>query len=357
MKKAYEFVCEQCGATLYFSASEGELICSHCSHINTIERSFESIVEKDYEATISRLKAVEKKALRKMESVCSSCGATFELHDNVHASECPYCSSPIVNETTFYRPIPPQGILPFKITQKEAQAHFEAWLDGRWFAPNKLKAFALHDDVLKGIYIPYWSYDADTYTNYRGRSGEKYYEEERYSEIVENRSVTKRRQVEKVRWRDVSGDFNRHFDDVLVMATKALKQTLSRWDLENLVDYDPSYLSGYESELYSVALDDGLISAKSHIDFFIRSDIKMQIGGDIQEIDYLSTDYTNITYKHILLPLYASAFELDGKVYSYVINGRNGDISGDRPYSVIKIALSIGAVVLSLGILYYFFRG
>lgn len=357
MRQEYYFTCEQCGAKLHFSASQGALSCSHCSYINTIERSFEEIVERDYKETVSQLKALEKKVLKKTESVCSSCGATFELSHEIHASECPYCSSPVVNETTPYRPIRPQGILPFKITQEEAQAYFEEWLDGRWFAPNKLKAFGIHDGILKAIYIPYWTYDADTYSSYKGRSGKKYYEEESYSEIIDKERVIKTRQVEKIRWSDVSGDLHRHFDDVIVMATKALKHTLSHWDLENLVDYNPSYLSGYESELYSVNLDDGLIRAKSNIDFFIRSDIKMQMGGDVQEINYLRTDYSDITYKHLLLPVYASAFELDGKVYSYVINGRNGDISGDRPYSVIKIALSAGAVLLSLGVLYYFFRG
>ena len=127
--------------------------------------------------------------------------------------------------------------------------------------------------------------------------------------------------------------------------------------MENLVDYDASYLSGYESEVYSVELDEGLESAKSNMDFFIRSAIKSKIGGDVQEIEYLATDYSNITYKHILLPVYASAFKFEGKIYSYVINARNGDISGERPYSKIKIALAVVGVALVLGGLFYFFGG
>ncbi len=357
MQKEYQFPCEKCGAKLHFSASEGELECPYCSHINKIERAFSQIVENDYETTIAKLKEEKQKKVEVTSTKCNACGATFELSENIHASSCPYCSSPIVNETAYYRPIKPQALLPFKIEKKEARELFQKWLDGRWFAPNDLKKYATQDGELKAIYVPYWTYDADTYSNYRGRRGDKYYEEERYSEVVDGKSVTKTRRVEKIRWRDVSGDLQKHFDDVVVMATTSLKHSLSHWDLENLVDYDASYLSGYESEVYSVELDEGLVSAKSNMDFFIRSAIKSQIGGDVQEIEYLATDYSNITYKHILLPVYASAFKFEGKTYSYVINARNGDISGERPYSKIKIALAVVGVALVLGGLFYFFGG
>ena len=357
MQKEYQFPCEKCGAKLHFSAGEGELECSYCSHINKIERAFEQILEKDYEATIAKLKAEKEKSVEVTSTKCNACGAVFELSENIHASSCPYCSSPIVNETAFYRPIKPQALLPFKIEEKDARKLFKVWLDGRWFAPNNLKKYASKDGKLKAIYVPYWTYDSDTYSNYIGRRGDKYYEEESYTETVNAQSMTKTRRVEKIRWHDVSGDLKKHFNDVLVMATASLKHSLSPWDLENLVDYDASYLSGYESEIYSLELDEGLISAKSNMDFFIRSAIKSQIGGDVQEIEYLVTDYSNITYKHILLPVYASAFKFEGKTYSYVINARNGDISGDRPYSKMKIALSVAGVALLIGILYYFLRG
>ncbi len=357
VKKEYQFPCEQCGAKLHFSASKGELECPYCSHINKIERAFEQIVENDYEATIARLEEEKKKEVEVTSTKCNACGAVFELSENIYASSCPYCSSPIVNESAYYRPIKPQALLPFKVEKKEARALFQKWLDGRWFAPNDLKKYASQDGELKAVYVPYWTYDADTYSSYRGRRGDKYYVDETYSEIVDGKSVTKTRKVEKIRWHDVSGDLQKHFDDVVVMATSSLKHAFSHWDLENLVDYDASYLSGYESEVYSVELDEGLVRAKSDMDLFIRSDVKSRIGGDVQEIEYLATDYSNITYKHILLPVYASAFKFDGKVYSYVINARNGDISGERPYSKVKIALAVVGAVLVAGGLFYFFGG
>ena len=355
MKKEYRFPCEQCGAKLKFSASEGELKCEHCSHINIIERAVQNIVEKDYYKAIEMLKDISAKPAEVTSVKCQSCAAVFDISENIHASTCPYCNSAIVNETALYRPIKPQGILPFKVTKQEARKLFKEWLKDLWFAPNKLKQYSAEDSTLKGIYIPHWTYDSDTSSRYRGRRGDKYYVNETYTETVNGSSQTKTRQVAKIRWSNVEGNLDKPFDDVLIMATSSLKHTLGNWDLKNLVDYDESYLSGYESEVYSVELDEGLQSAKHHMESSIQFAIKQQIGGDEQEITSLNSEYSNITYKQILLPIYASAFNFNGRVYSYIINGRNGDISGDRPYSTVKIALAVISGLVVAGVGYYLF--
>ncbi len=353
MQKEYRFPCEKCGAKLRFSASEGELKCEHCSHVNIIQRAFKNIVEKDYDKAIEMLKNSSSNTSEVTSIKCNSCAAVFNLSENVHASTCPYCSSAIVNETALYKPLKPQGILPFKVTKKEAKELFKEWLKDLWFAPNKLKKYSGQDSKLEGIYTPYWTYDSDTLSRYRGQRGDNYYVKETYTQTVDGQSQTKTRDVKKIRWSDVEGTLNKSFDDVVVMATSSRTHTLSNWDLENLVDYDESYLSGYESEVYSIELDKGLDSAKFIMESGIRFDIEQQIGGDEQQIDFLDSEYSNITFKHILLPIYASAFNFNGKVYSYVINGRNGEISGDRPYSVMKIAFASLAVVSVIGIVYY----
>ncbi len=353
MQKEYRFPCEKCGAKLKFSASEGELKCEHCSHVNVIERAVKNIVEKDYNRAIQELKNISDKPVEVSSVKCQSCAAVFDIKENIHASTCPYCSSAIVNETELYRPIKPQGILPFKVTKKEARELFKEWLKDRWFAPNKLKRYGAEDSKLEGIYIPHWTYDSDTFSRYRGRRGDKYHINETYTEVVNGERQTKTRRVEKIRWSNVEGSLDKSFDDVLVMATSSLKHSLSDWDLKNLVDYDESYLSGYESEVYSVELDEGLKSAKFLMESSIRVAIKRQIGGDQQEINSLDSDYSNITFKQILLPIYASAFKFNDKVYSYVINGRNGEISGDRPYSVAKITFTVLALLSIVGAGYY----
>ena len=349
-KQEYIFPCEQCGAKLNFSVATGELKCPYCSHVNIIERAFTQVVEKDYQKAIAELKEISEHPSEVSSSKCPTCAATFELSEDIYASECPFCGSAVVNEVSLYRPIKPQALLPFSITKAQAKTIFRTWLKSHWFAPNKLKHYSAEDSKLKGIFIPYWTYDAGTFSRYSGRRGDKYYVNESYSD----NGVSKTRRVEKIRWSNVSGDLNKSFDDVLVMATNSLKYSSYRWDLENLVDYNESFLSGYESEVYSIELDTGLQSAKSIMQHYIRNAIKNQIGGDRQEILFLDSDYFDITFKHILLPLYASAFNFDGKLYAYTINGRNGEINGERPYSKVKIAFAVLSVLVVGGIIYYF---
>lgn len=354
MKLERVFPCEQCGARLTFSAATGELKCPYCSHINIIERQFSQIIEKDYLQAVKELRHFSESRPKITSLKCPTCAATFDLGEGTHASKCPYCGSAVVNEVELYRPIRPQALLPFKITKQEAGKLFKEWLQSRWFAPNSLKQYSGEDSTLLGIYVPYWTYDSDTHSRYTGRRGIEYQEMESFTTTVNGERQTRRRAVTKVRWYPVSGELDRHFDDVLVMATESLLDRLEHWDLENLVDYDASYLSGFESEVYQVPLDSGFERSKKIMERHIRKAIKRQIGGDRQQIHTLSTKHTHITFKHILLPIYASAFDFQGKTYQYVINGRNGELQGERPYSVVKIAFAV-IVALALAATFYYF--
>ncbi|MEA2110855.1 MAG: hypothetical protein U9P71_02280 [Campylobacterota bacterium] len=357
MNKEVIFPCEQCGAKLNFSVATGELKCPYCSHINLIERAFTQVVEKDYNRVIATLKNLSDAPSREItSSKCPTCAAVFDLHEDIHASECPFCGSAIVNETALYRPIKAQALLPFKVTKKEAREVFKSWLKSHWFAPDKLKRYGAEDSKLEGVYIPYWTYDASTFSHYTGRRGDKYYETVSKQRMINGRTELYTEEEEHINWVNVSGNVSHDFDDVLVMATESLNQSLLDWDLENLVDYDESFLSGYESEVYSVELDVGLVQAKNIMEHKIRALIKRQIGGDEQEINALQSDYSDITFKHILLPIYASAFTFDSKTYSYVINGRNGDISGERPYSVVKISAAVIVGLAVVATVYYFMK-
>ena len=122
---------------------------------------------------------------------------------------------------------------------------------------------------------------------------------------------------------------------------------LEPWDLQNLKAYEPAYLAGFRAQRYQVDLAKGFERAKELALPTIESAIRTDIGGNEQRITGVDTHYSNITFKHILLPVYAGAYRFNGKIYQIVVNGRTGEIQGDRPYSIWKIA----ALVLFLGFL------
>ncbi len=356
MKQEHIFSCKQCGGKLKFSAADGQLKCEYCGEISKIERSFEKIVEIDYKKAVSKLKKSSFNPKKIKTAKCSSCAAVFKTADNIHSSVCPYCGSAIVKDSTLYRPIKPQALLPFKLTQKEAKDIFKDWLKDLWFAPNKLKEYGTNIESLTAIYTPYWTYNSDTFSSYTGRRGDYYYVTQQVRVERNGRTVLENQRVRKIRWSSTSGTLNKHFNDVLVVASSMQEHQLLNWDLDNLVDYNEAYLSGLESEVYSIELDNGFTNAKQIMERAISRQIKRQIGGDIQEINSVNSQYDHITYKHILLPVYASAFKYNNKVYSYAINARTGEINGDRPYSIIKITLTVLAILAVIGAMYYWGR-
>jgi hypothetical protein len=185
--------------------------------------------------------------------------------------------------------------------------------------------------------------------------GDHYYVTESYTDS-NGRSQT--RSVQKTRWSAASGHVSNSFDDVLVCASHSLPEKLVNelepWDLPELVKYNDNFLAGFITESYQTGLKDGFGKAKVRMEDRIRSSVRSDIGGDTQQITTLSTEYNDITFKHILLPLWISAYRYNNKVYRFTINARTGEVQGERPYSAIKIALLVIAIIgIIVGIVYW----
>lgn len=351
------FPCKQCGAILKYAPGTQYQICEYCSFENHIELRAGVIKEYPLHEALQQLEKPPLTALKR-QIHCDECGASFQFKSSVHAGECPFCGTPIVTTTAHHRAIQPKSLLPFKITQESAYKLFHNWLNSLWFAPNAVKKYAGNDAKLNGIYLPYWTFDSDTVTHYRGERGDVYYVQQRVQVMRNKRLVTETRRVAKIRWTPVSGQVARFFDDVLIGASRSLPRkiidTLQPWDLEQLIPYDENYISGFRSEFYQVDLDEGFDYAKQVMDNQIYKDITYDIGGDHQRVHSTQTRHSNNTYKHCLLPVWSAAFRYKKKPYRFVINARTGTVQGERPYSVWKISFAVLALLVVLaGGLYY----
>lgn len=346
------FPCAQCGASLEYAPGAELLRCGHCGHENPIVAAHAPMVEQDFRQTLRELTHSAATGER-IAIHCESCGASYSFDAATHAGECPFCGAPVVAKTEHHRELLPQALLPFKITRDQALATFRQWLGHLWFAPGKLKDYARNDARLTGMYVPYWTYDADTATHYQGERGDNYQVQETYQAMEDGKPVTRTRTVTKIRWRPAAGRVSRFFDDVLVLASRSLPRDITErlepWDLANLTPYQEAYLSGFRSEMYQVELEQGFERAREIMAVTIRRDIERDIGGDHQRIHAMDTRYGDIRFKHILLPIWMSAFRFRDKIYRFVVNGRTGEVQGERPYSPWKIAFAVLLAALILG--------
>jgi hypothetical protein len=151
--------------------------------------------------------------------------------------------------------------------------------------------------------------------------------------------------VRRTRWHSVSGVVGNRFDDVLVLATRSLPyglaEQLEPWNLKALVPYDDAYLQGFRVESYQVDLEAGFGIATNRMRPEIAQTVRRDIGGDHQRIGGMEVDYREITYKHILLPIWVSSYRHRDKVYRILVNAVTGEVQGERPYSVGKIVLAV----------------
>ncbi|MGF1545812.1 MAG: primosomal protein N' (replication factor Y) - superfamily II helicase [Thiotrichales bacterium] len=349
-----QFPCNECGGTVHFAPGRDALVCVYCGHANPIPADNHVIEELDYVATLSRLVEHER-AVTELTLKCDTCGAEFRMAPDVHAGHCDFCGSTIVADTTEHRQLPPEAVLPFQITQKEADESFVHWLGKLWLAPNALKQHVKGVQHLSGVYVPYWTFDSQASAEYRGERGTFYQVREQVMVNVNGRMQMRTQMVTKVRWTQVSGRVARFFDDVLVPASntlpKAMLNRLRTWTLTALKRYQAAYLAGFKSELYQVTPEQGFVAAREVMDNVLRNDIVRDIGGDLQRITHMRSAHRDVHFKHILLPIWAAAYRFRGKSYRFVVNGQTGEVQGERPWSFWKIAsLVLLALIALLGV-------
>ncbi len=339
-----QFPCKNCGAALEFAPGAMALTCPYCGTVNSIATKAESIDELDFLSHLAMLDS-ESAATEVMLVHCNACGADTTLGANVTANRCPFCASPIVaTAAKSKRLIKPQSLLPFRITRKQAVEAFGRWINSLWFAPSALKS-NYQNAAINGVYLPAWTYDSDTETDYTGLRGEDYWDTETYTVMVNGRSERRTRQVLKTRWYPARGRVWVKFDDLLVVASESLPRqytdALEPWDLPSLVPYQEEFLAGFVTESYRVDLQSGFALAQEQMKGPIRSAIARDIGGDRQQIHSTDTRYDKITFKHLLLPVWISAYHFQHQVFRFLVNARTGEVQGERPYSWIKIALFV----------------
>jgi LSD1 subclass zinc finger protein len=346
--------CKECGGLLVYNPGVRSLTCQYCGTVNDITAAAApvQVEETDFFAFIETAESTAETMVAATVK-CESCGSSTTLRPNVTADTCPFCGSALVIKSgTTSSFIKPKYMLPFTVDKKTGLEKFSSWLHGLWFAPNDLKKFA-QNDKLRGLYIPYWTYDSDTTSEYTGMRGDHYYVSENYTTTENGKTVTRTRQVRHTRWTPASGIVRDDFDDVLVIASSSLPENLANdlepWDLAELTAFNEQFLSGFVAEKYQLDVKGGFQKAKQRMDEVIRGTVRRHIGGDEQQITSVNTAYEKVTFKHILLPIWLSAYRYQDKIYRFMINGRTGEVQGERPYSFWKIFFAVIAALAVIG--------
>ncbi len=347
--------CINCGAELKYKPGTTEITCEYCGHKEAIiqhQDEFEELDLKPYLEEMGSLSHSEEI----MMLHCKNCGANQHIEENYKSLHCVYCTMPLIIEDAYKEDwILPGAILPFQFDQKKSHQIFARWVKGLWFAPNNLKKAALDPQNTKGLYLPYWTFDAQLYANYAGQRGDYYYVSVPYTTTVNGKTVSKTRQERRTRWTPVRGSINGFIDDTLIKASHQRKNPIpkkvSNWNLDALETFNTSFLAGFVTEKYTIPLIDGHLSSTKEAERIATTWARRDIGGDTQRVNSIDMTLSEETFKHILLPVYISAYRYSGKKYNFFVNGQTGAISGSRPYSFWKIFFFVLFILMIVAVL------
>ncbi|MCE9624785.1 MAG: hypothetical protein K8R69_04930 [Deltaproteobacteria bacterium] len=205
-----KYPCATCGGILNFDPKSGKLKCPYCGAEQAVPDSPSTVEEHSFESFLVRVKTQDW-GLKLSSIRCEACGATTQTNDKVTAMNCPFCNHPMVvgNEQVAEDAVRPESVLPFQVDKERLMEGFRTWLKSRWFAPSDLQKY-WQKGKIRSMYLPYWTFDANTSTRWTAEAGYYYYVEENNE------------RVRKVRWEPAAGSREDFFDDELLCASKGL---------------------------------------------------------------------------------------------------------------------------------------
>jgi hypothetical protein len=355
-----KFSCVACGGEAVWNPAKQKLLCAFCGTESPLplEKDVElgiqstDVVERDLASALQNIKGESRGWARTARMIkCQHCQAISVFDAAKQAKSCEFCgASAIVNYDETDDVIRPEGVLPFQVSEVKARELIRAWYGKLWWAPNKLKSRAM-TDTAKGVYLPYWTFDAFVDARWQAEAGYHYYETESYYDNGEQKT----RQVQRTRWQHASGSLNHFFDDTLVCGSKGIHTSLLR-SVEPfpttdsggkaLKAYDPAYVSGWTVERYQIDLIGAAKLSRERMLGETRTLCANDVPGDTQRNLQVDANFSRQTFKHILAPVWLMSYTYGAKDFQVIINAVTGKLEGEYPKSWIKISLAVLAVIV-----------
>ena len=343
-----KFACPACGGEAVWNPEKGKLVCPFCGTESPARiDATGAIVEHDLATALRAIPDASRGWQATAKQVrCQSCNAISVLDATRQAQSCPFCGSAQLVPYAEAKPaFTPESVLPFAVSEAAARDGIRAWYGRLWLAPSALKRRALTDTV-HGVYLPYWTFDAQVEADWRAEAGHYYYE----TETVMVNGQQRVRQVQRIRWVPAAGHVSHFFDDDLVCASVGVQPALIRgiepFPTHALKPYDAAYVAGWVVERYQIDLVGGAQRARAAMDAQLQALCAAQVPGDTYRSLAVDADYSGQKFKHILAPVWLLTYTYGPRRFQCAMNGVTGAVKGEYPKSPWKIALLVLAIVV-----------
>jgi len=335
------FKCPNCSASIPYDAESGQLKCGHCGTSYDIDKlkEFDENQEVKADSFEWNFDNVEKVNIEgKVTYVCPACGGQVVGDENMSATNCPYCGTPIVVGEQFEDMLKPEYIIPFKLKIDDAKKAYGDFLKKKTLLPNDFKINNIIDK-LQGIYVPYWLFDGDVEGQARFRATRIRTHREGDYQVTETSHF--------LVYRDGKASFERVPVDASSKLDDSLLDTLEPFDYKDATSFDAAYLSSYLADKYDKDDKESVNKANMRIKNSLVNILASSVIGYNTVIpEGASVQFYNGVAHYALLPVYIFSTKYKGKVYQFAMNGQTGKFAGDLPMDKKKAFVYLTLIFL-----------
>ena len=331
------YQCPCCGAGLGFDPEKRKFACEFC-----LSEFDESELSNTGAAEAAEKQRAEGESFCEQMNLftCPNCGAEVVADDNTVADYCYYCHNPVVHAGRLSGQLRPHKVVPFRITQNEAEELFLKWCKKKWFLPGAFKSRA-HAQQIRGIYFPFWVTDADTQGSADFRA----------TRVHTWRMGDYKYTNTKVYKLERAGEI--HFEDIVTCALsdadKKMLEGVLPYPSEELSDFSMPLLSGFFAKKRDIERDALSEEVRGRMNDYTAALLRSSVRDSYTTItpETVNVDIKESHWEYALLPIWVLTYtHKDGKVYTFAINGSTGKIYGELPVSQLKLALLTAAIAL-----------
>ena len=255
--------------------------------------------------------------------LCNSCGGEIIGDENTAAASCPYCGNPVVMMGQFAGALKPDYVIPFKLDKKAAKEALNRHYKNKPFLPKVFKN-QNHIDEVKGIYVPFWLFDAQAEAKLRYRAtrvrswndSNYHYTQTSYYAVMRAGTIC----FERV---PVDGS-SKMPDDLM--------ESIEPFDFSEAVDFQTAYLAGYLADKYDVDAQQSIERANERVKQSTQDNFQKTVQGYVTVLpESTNVQLHNGKAHYALYPVWILNTTWKGTNYTFAMNGQTGKLVGDLP--------------------------
>lgn len=347
-----EYKCVNCGGPITFDSRLQKMKCPHCGAeldvdgLRALDEAKQNSQPDDFTWNLHRTPWREGEADSLRVYSCRSCGGEIVADQNLAATSCPYCGNPVVMVEQVSGILRPDVVIPFKLDKEQARGGLQRHLKGKPFLPKIFKD-RQHIDEVKGVYLPFWLFDADADAQIRYRATRTRSWSDSRHDYVETSYYTLYRAA-RLGFERIPVDGSQKMPDDLM-------ESIEPYNLADGVDFQTAYLSGYFAEKYDVDPEQSVNRANARVQRSMEETLAASTTG----YQTVSTESSSVRIRngevtYALLPVWLLNTMWKGTRYTFAMNGQTGKFVGNLPVDVgalwkwRAILTAVFTVVISL---------